>query len=126
MNKLIEALGNDIKRQGKNWVARCPVHKDKDFAMTIKEQDGKVLAHCFACGANGLDLYRALDLPLDELMGEKQENRAPRHIIEKAKEDKWFIAIYEADVKQGVKPTLQEKRRYRMAKERVKILINQR
>jgi len=122
MQNLIKALGNDIKRQGKNWVARCPVHNDSDFAMTIKEDGNRILAHCFACGANGLDLYRHLDLLLDELMGEKRENQVPRHIIEKAKEDKWFIAIYESDVNKGVRPSLHEKRRYRQAKERVKVL----
>ena len=122
MNKLIAALGNNIRKSGKNWVARCPVHNDKDFAMSIKEDGNRVLAHCFACGANGLALYRALDLPLDELMGGEQENTVPRHVIEKAKEDRWFIAIYESDVKKGIKPTLNEKRRYRMAKERVRVL----
>jgi hypothetical protein len=122
MNKLIAALGNNIRKSGKNWVARCPVHNDKDFAMSIKEDGNRVLAHCFACGANGLALYRALDLPLDELMGGEQENTVPRHVIEKAKEDRWFIAIYESDVKKGIKPTLSEKRRYRMAKERVRVL----
>jgi len=122
MNKLIAALGNNIRKSGKNWVARCPVHNDKDFAMSIKEDGNRVLAHCFACGANGLALYRALDLPLDELMGGEQENTVPRHVIEKAKEDRWFIAIYESDVKKGIKPTLNEKRRYRMAKERIRVL----
>lgn len=122
MNKLLEALGNNIKRQGNNWVARCPVHGDKDFAMSIREDGNRVLAHCFACGANGYDLYKHLDLPLDELMGEQKEKKIPRQIIEKAKEDKWFIAIYESDVSKGIRPTLQEKRRYRMAKERVRII----
>ena len=122
MNKLIAALGNNIRKSGKNWIARCPVHNDKDFAMSIKEDGNRVLAHCFACGANGLALYRALDLPLDELMGGEQENTVPRHVIEKAKEDRWFIAIYESDVKKGIKPTLNEKRRYRMAKERIRVL----
>lgn len=121
MNNLLNALGSNIKkRPGNNgYIARCPVHNDKDFAMVVDEKDGKVIAHCFACGANGYDLYKCLDLPLDELMGESEQLTISREKRDKMEEDKWFIAIYDSDVKKGIKPTLNEKRRYRLAKARL-------
>ena len=89
MNNLINALGLNIKkRPGNNgYIARCPVHNDKDFAMVIDEKDGKVIAHCFACGANGYDLYKELNLPLDELMGENSDNSFSRERIDKMEEE---------------------------------------
>lgn len=121
MINLINALGSNIKKRpgNKGYIAKCPVHNDKDFAMVIDEKDGKVIAHCFACGANGYDLYQHLNLPLDELMGEKSFCGISMERREKMEEDKYFIAIYDADVKKGIKPTLNEKRRYRLAKARL-------
>jgi hypothetical protein len=101
MQKLIAALGNDIKPRGKNWVARCRVHNDKDFAMSIKEErDGSVVAHCHACGANGLDLYKELGLDLDELFGGRQLDRGarqycPSSIRDEYETERWIVRIYE-------------------------------
>ena len=119
MNKLLEALGSNVKKRRDGYIARCPVHNDKDFAMSIDERDGKVIAHCFACGANGYDLYKCLGLPLGELMGGESENTISREKLELFELDKWFIAIYESDIKKGIKPTLKDKRRYRLAKARL-------
>lgn len=121
MNKLLDALGSNVKKRSGNngYIAKCPVHNDKDFAMVIDERDGKVVAHCFACGANGYDLYQHLGLPLDELMGEGPRDVISRERREKMEEDRWFIAIYESDIKKGIKPKLNDKRRYRLAKARL-------
>lgn len=117
MENLIRALGSDIKPRGKNqWMARCRVHNDKDFAMSIKQcQDGSIVAYCFACQANGLDLYNNLGLDLDELFGGKKGDFMPQSIKDQLSEDKMFIAIYESDVEKGVKPKLTEKKRYKLA-----------
>ena len=116
MQKLLAALGDNVKPRGKDYIARCQVHNDKDFAMSIKQvSDGSIIAHCFACGANGLDLYKALGLDLDELFGGKKGDFIPQAIKDQLSEDKMFIAIYESDVSKGVNPKLSEKRRYRLA-----------
>tara|TARA_R110002012_G_scaffold81049_3_gene205327 strand:+ start:111 stop:503 length:393 start_codon:yes stop_codon:yes gene_type:complete len=116
MQKLLAALGDNVKPRGKDYIARCPVHNDKDFAMSIKQvSDGSVIAYCFACQANGVDLYKALGLDLDELFGGKKGDFIPQAIKDQLSEDKMFIAIYESDVSKGVNPKLSEKRRYRLA-----------
>lgn len=118
MKQLLAALGSDIKPQGMDkWVARCPVHKDKDFAMSIKLDDmGCVLACCHACGANGLDLYKSLNLALDELFGGKKYTQIiPREVEEQYKQDKLVIELYKSDRDAGKTATLADKRRYKLA-----------
>ena len=120
MQQLLAALGNNIKPRGKDWLARCPVHNDKDFAMSVKQvSDGSVIAHCFSCGANGLDLYKSLGLDLDELFGGKENTFIPNGIKDQLEEDKYFIAIYKSDVNRGIKPTLADKRRYKLSIARI-------
>ena len=121
MNSLIAALGSDIKPRSRDkWIARCPCHGDKDFAMSVEQAaDGSVIAHCFACGANGLDLYKYLNLDLKELFGGKHQDTIPNNVRDDLSNDKFFIAIYESDIKNGIKPTWSEKKRYKLAKARI-------
>jgi hypothetical protein len=44
-------------------------------------------------------------------------------MIEKAKEDVWYIEIFENEKRKGTRITYNEWKRYRLAKERVKILV---
>lgn len=122
MNQLLAALGSNIKPAGRDkWSARCPVHQDKDFATSIKlNADNSVMAHCFACGANGLDIYNALGLELDELFGkERDPNEPPHHIKDQYSDDKWLVAIFEADVRNGRDISFADKKRYKVAKNRI-------
>ena len=123
MNNLIAALGDNIKPAGKNWIARCQVHNDKDFAMSIKQADnGSVLAHCHACGANGFDLYGVLGLDLDELFGgRKQEsNYMPHDVRDTLNTDKACVKMYESGTAKGNYFSLEDKKRYRLAQARIK------
>jgi len=123
MQQLISALGDDIKARGRDkWVARCRVHNDKDFAMSIEQRaDSSVIAHCHACGANGLDLYKALNLDLDELFGGKENNQVvPNNIVNQLSDDKWFCAIYESDVKNGRQIAWVDQKKYKISKARIK------
>lgn len=123
MRQLIAALGTDIKAQGKNWVARCPVHNDKDFAMGIKQvEDGSVIANCFSCGANGLDLYKHLELDLDELFGGRKQDKqyCPQKVRDEYFVDKFAIKIFEKAEEKGEKATWNDRKRYKLAVARVK------
>ena len=122
MINLINALGGDIKKRGSGWIAKCKVHNDKDFAMSIKQRsDGSIIAYCFACGANGLDLYRALNLDLDELMGSSKDSSfIPQKLKDQYSDDKFFKAIYESDVKKGITPGYYDKKRMKVALARMK------
>jgi hypothetical protein len=121
MNKLLAALGDRVKPAGKDYIARCPIHGDKDFAMTIKQaEDGSVLAHCFACKANGYDLYMHLGLDLDELFGYKELNKTKEWIPPKVKElyeiDKVVVLMFEC----ADSPTWEDRKRYKLAVARIK------
>lgn len=121
MNQLIAALGSDIKPSGKNWTARCPVHGDKDFAMSIEQADDlSVLAHCHACGANGVDLYKHLGLDLDELFGGKKLDKRPipPHIVEKFEHECMVFMIARFKYRRNAL-NYRDKKRYRLAMARM-------
>ena len=40
-----------IKKRGKNYVALCPFHPDKNPSLNISKEKG--LFHCFGCGEGG-------------------------------------------------------------------------
>lgn len=50
------------------WMARCPVHEDRTPSLSIKLlQDGRILLHCFGCGAGAIDIIKFLGLQPSEL-----------------------------------------------------------
>jgi len=121
MNNLLNALGDRVKPAGKNYIARCPVHDDKDFAMSIKQKnDGSLTIQCYACSANGLDLYRFYGLELDELFGYRAMNKTkewiPPRIKDQYDEDRLVVAMFEG----SSQPTWQDRKRYRLAVARIK------
>jgi hypothetical protein len=126
MRQLLAALGANAKRiNDHKYIAICPVHGgNKNHALKIKQTgDGSVIAHCFSCGVNGLDLYRHLGLDLDELFGGKKlDNKRcmPAHIAKEHAIDKMCISVHESDIKAERVVTLADKRRYRLALARTK------
>ena len=42
-----------VKQRGEKYWACCPVHDDKNPSMTLTEEHGRVLIHCFSCQAYG-------------------------------------------------------------------------
>ena len=58
---------NGVKRAGEQWLALCPVHRENTPSLTVKVgADGKVLTHCFGCGAEHSAVMEALGLIDDE------------------------------------------------------------
>lgn len=51
-----------VKRSGNGYTALCPCHNDSSPSLSVGEKDGKLLAHCFACGAGLPDVLDALGL----------------------------------------------------------------
>jgi len=102
------------------WTACCPVHGDKRPSMSIAEKDGRVLCHCFSCGANGLDVVEALGLPKSVLF----EKELPRgHIPKKLKEevavDRFVIEGAKQMEKNGKPLSYNDFKRLRLAKSRI-------
>lgn len=57
-----------VKRRGNNqWMACCPVHQEKTPSLSIKDDNGTILLHCFGCGAGGVDVCGALGVEPSEL-----------------------------------------------------------
>lgn len=57
-----------VKRRGHGqWMACCPVHQEKTPSLSIKDDNGTVIMHCFGCGAGGVEVTGALSLDPSEL-----------------------------------------------------------
>lgn len=62
-----------VKRISPNaYKALCPVHGEKTPSLSIKDLGDKVIAHCFGCGATGVEVVESLGLEIGELF---RENR---------------------------------------------------
>ncbi len=50
---IVEVIGNRVplKRQGKEYSARCPFHDERSPSFTVSPN--KQFYHCFGCGAHG-------------------------------------------------------------------------
>lgn len=122
LNSLFSKIDySHIREKGiDKWMIKCPVHDDKDFAMIVdRNHNGSVSAHCLACGANGLDLYRSVGADFDELFGKKLErdsNFVPKKIIDTLVHELIIIAICE----ESEYLKYSDKKRLRLAEARVK------
>jgi hypothetical protein len=52
-----------VRRSGGRWIALCPAHPDKNPSLSIREDNGRILLHCFAvcsvdaiCTAAGIEI----------------------------------------------------------------------
>jgi len=121
LSEILPHLKGVNKKAGKLW-AICPAHPDKNPSLSIKEESDRVLMHCFGCQANGIEVMRALKLPVSLLFRDPKKNEIPRAVLEKAEEDLFFIEIFENEKRKGSRITYNDLKRYRLAKERVKLL----
>lgn len=106
-----------VRKSGKGYTALCPVHDDSSPSMAVTEKDGKVLCHCFSCGANGFDVVQALNLPASILFEEQLE-------IDRSKPSPKEIEEYKTDIfcllMEGQENSYEDWKRLRLAKVRVK------
>jgi len=49
--RLVEAQGHELKKEGNDYVMRCPFHEEQTASMKITPSNN--LFHCFGCGAGG-------------------------------------------------------------------------
>jgi hypothetical protein len=64
----------------------------------------------------------ALGLPASVLFRDSKRQEIPQKVIEAAKEDAYFIAIFESEKAKGSRITHNDFKRYKLAKERIKLL----
>lgn len=74
VERLVEASGVALKKAGKDWMGRCPLHEDETASLVVTP--GKNLWHCFGCGAGGG--------PIDWVM--KLRGISFRHAVEQLRE----------------------------------------
>src|SRR5712691_444558 len=85
VERLVEASGVELKRAGKDLLARCPYHDDREASLVITPS--KNLWHCFGCQIGGG--------PIDWVM--KRNGVSFRHAVELLREGR--TALVAAPVK---------------------------
>jgi len=72
---------NSVKCTSNNkYMAKCPCHDDKNASLSISEENGKILLHCFA-GCDTQTIVNSIGLTLKDLFIEEQKNK--KDILEK-------------------------------------------
>jgi CHC2 zinc finger len=74
LRRLLASL-NRVGPSGAGWIACCPAHQDRSPSLSIKEQNDRILLHCFAgCSVEAIcvavhfnikDLFRQPQLATD-------------------------------------------------------------
>jgi hypothetical protein len=65
-----------VKRNGAGWIARCPAHADKSPSLSIREENGRVLFHCFA-GCTLEAICSALGIRISDLFSQPRAFKKP-------------------------------------------------
>ncbi len=126
LNEILDRL-DKVKKAGKNYVACCPVHQDNNPSMSISEQGTRILIYCHACGAKGSEVVQAVGLSGSALFNDEPQKTGGNSYFskdqrEQAKEDAYFIEIYDNELSKGHQPSREEYRRYKLSQQRVKVL----
>src|SRR5262245_58238848 len=71
-----DEIGRALKgrRNGRDWLVRCPAHGDRKPSLAVAQADTKVLVHCFAgCSQQAvIDALKALRLWPDDQSVERR------------------------------------------------------
>ena len=128
INDVLSKL-DGVKQVGSNkWKAKCPVHNDNNPSMTVSVKDNKVLCYCFSCQATGKDVAEAIGLPVsslfaDKLQADKSEWRRKK-LLEVKASDEMFLKIYQSWEQAGKYIPWSDKKRYKIAINRVQSIEN--
>jgi CHC2 zinc finger len=63
-----------VHRSGNGWMARCPAHPDKNPSLSVREEKGKILIHCFG-GCAPESVCNAAGITMRELFSETDISR---------------------------------------------------
>jgi len=75
IDKILNALNGVKQIKPNKFKALCPVHSEKTPSLSISNlPDDRVIMHCFGCGANGLDVIKAIGLDPQDLFPERLES----------------------------------------------------
>jgi len=112
-----------VKKTASGYIACCPVHNDRNPSMSVTEKDGVVLMHCFSCGANGLDVANSLQISPSALFTDvMMPVTMTRRLKSDLQTDAYVISIYESTKQSNGRLTYNDFKRYKLARERIKVL----
>ena len=102
IHAIIERL-DKVRKNGNGYMACCPVHTEKTPSLSLTEKDGKILCHCFGCGADGIAVVEAIGLKPDVLFSEEMETEEGNDwiLIENSLFDEEVINIAFNDMRRG-------------------------
>jgi len=81
-----------VRRNGSGWMALCPAHADKNPSLSVKQEDGSLLLHCFA-GCTVEEICGALGIELSELFSDK--TATPRMVAAYNYDDEKSTLLYQ-------------------------------
>jgi hypothetical protein len=68
-----------VKKTGANsWRACCPAHGSKKQSLAIRDDNGKVLIHCFAEGCGIDDVLGSLGVDMNDIQPKLQGEHKPQ------------------------------------------------
>ena len=126
LNTLLQRL-DKVKRIGNDrYKAICPAHDDRSPSLAIKDDNGKLVIHCFS-GCENSDIVAAIGLTLGDLMPEKAmgnftKDRKPFYamdILGIIKFEATLTYIYASDMAKGLALTSNDKERLLLAASRI-------
>jgi hypothetical protein len=82
----IEAILSRVKgvrRSGSGWLAKCSAHSDRGPSLSINENNGKILLHCFA-GCTTDAVCAAIGIKVSELFLERGAIQPKPQIVRQA------------------------------------------
>ncbi len=116
IDQIIQKL-DSVKKSGQGYRSRCPVHGSKGQTLSVTEKDGGyIVAHCFSCGAGGVELVEALGLPISILFPE--DNYIPPTITKAMRSENIFDGIVLEMAEQA--DSLDDRRTVNKSRERAK------
>jgi hypothetical protein len=75
LNAILDRL-QGVRRNGSGWMARCPAHEDRCPSLSIRNENGKILLHCFG-GCSIEAVCAALEIKVRELFATEREIYKP-------------------------------------------------
>jgi hypothetical protein len=137
IDTLLNAL-EKVKATGHNkWLACCAVHDDSNpsMAITLKD-DGRILLHCFGCGAGAIEIIGALGLdqnilfPPDPVTSRRNNHKRERvpfpasDILQCLLFEATVLSVAAHDICKGVTVSDTDWNRIELARDRIDQAIN--
>jgi len=101
MSQLDNLLSRLTKVKGRagNYIACCPAHEDKSPSLAVKEQDGKIIMHCFA-GCSVENIVGAVGMEMTDLFPPAEPTYKPQPKVKFFASDLLRVIALEAAIVQ--------------------------